>query len=124
VKGVLIVEDDNSLRVVIRMVLEQAGYEVSEARHGGAALESLESSVPDVIVADLRMPIMDGSELIGRLRSDPSTAAIPVVLLSGLQVDPAVRSLAAAVLAKPFEPADLLAAISRCLDGHGDQGSA
>ena len=108
---VLIVEDDQSLRVVIRMVLEREGYDVLEARDGGAALELMDGGRPDVIVADLRMPVMDGAELMGRLRSRPTTASIPIVLLSGLVPDPVVSSLADAVVIKPFEPADLLAAI-------------
>jgi CheY-like chemotaxis protein len=119
-KRVLIVEDDHSLRVVIRMVLEQAGYEISEARHGVAALESIEGQAPDVVVADLRMPIMSGLELVGRLRSKPVTASIPIVLLSGLAPDPEVSSLVDAIVAKPFEPADLLAAIRGLLGAAAD----
>jgi len=119
VKRVLIVEDDQSLRVVIRMVLEQARYEVIEARHGAAALELMESEMPDLVLADLRMPLMGGVELIGRLRSSPRTASVPIVLLSGLLPDPEVTKLANAVVAKPFEPADLLAAISGSLVAGG-----
>jgi CheY-like chemotaxis protein len=122
VKRVLIVEDDPSLRVVIRMVLEQARYEVLEARHGAAALELMESDMPDLVIADLRMPLMGGVELIGRMRSSPKTASVPIVLLSGLLPDPEVTRLANAVVAKPFEPADLLAAISGSLNTRrGDQ---
>ena len=112
-------EDDQSLRVVIRMVLEQASYEVLEARHGAAALELMEGELPDLVVADLRMPLMSGVELIGRLRSNPKTASVPIVLLSGLLPDPEVTRLADAVVAKPFEPADLLAAISGSLNTRG-----
>ena len=98
------------------MVLEQARYEVLEARHGIAALELMESDMPDLVVADLRMPLMNGVELIGRMRSSQKTASVPIVLLSGLLPDPEVTRLADAVVAKPFEPADLLAAIKRSLD--------
>jgi CheY-like chemotaxis protein len=118
-KKVLIVEDDQSLRTVIRMVLEQARYEVLEARHGVAALELMESDMPDLVVADLRMPLMNGVELIGRMRSSQKTASVPIVLLSGLLPDPEVTKLADAVVAKPFEPADLLAAIRSSLDARG-----
>ena len=118
-KKVLIVEDDQSLRVVIRMVLERARYEVLEARHGAAALELMESEMPDLVLADLRMPLMSGVELIGRLRSSPTTASVPIVLLSGLLPDPEVTRLANVVVAKPFEPADLLAAISESLNARG-----
>jgi CheY-like chemotaxis protein len=118
-KTVLIVEDDPNLRTVIRMVLEQARYEVLEARHGIAALELMESDMPDLVIADLRMPLMNGVELIGRMRSSPKTASVPIVLLSGLLPDPEVTKLADAVVAKPFEPADLLAAIKGSLNAEG-----
>ena len=118
---VLIVEDDHNLRAVIRMVLEQAHYEVVEARHGAAALELMESEMPDLVLADLRMPLMSGVELIERMRSGPRTASVPIVLLSGLLPEPEVARLASAVVAKPFEPADLLAAISRSLKAGGDE---
>jgi CheY-like chemotaxis protein len=113
---ILIVEDDPNLRVVIRMVLERAGYEVAEARHGVAALESIGTGPPDLVIADMRMPLMDGVELMEQIRSNSETASLPVVLLSGLQVDEAASRLATAVVAKPFEPADLLASVARALE--------
>jgi len=119
VRRILIVEDDLNLRVVIRMVLERAGYDVDEARHGIAALESIEQDPPDLVIADMRMPLMDGVELMDRIRSNPATASMPIVLLSGLQVDSAAERLATAVVAKPFEPADLLASIARSLQDGG-----
>jgi CheY-like chemotaxis protein len=101
------------------MVLERASYEVLEARNGIAALELMSSDLPDLVIADLRMPLMNGVELIGRMRSSPHTASVPIVLLSGLLPDPEVTRLADAVVAKPFEPADLVAAISGLLDAKG-----
>jgi CheY-like chemotaxis protein len=118
-KAVLVVEDDQSLRVVIRMILENAGYAVSEARNGRAALESIEGGRPDVILADMRMPIMNGVELVHHLRADATTASIPVVLMSGLLTDSDGSSAADAIVAKPFEPADLLGAITRLLGARG-----
>jgi two-component system chemotaxis response regulator CheY len=115
VKRILIVEDDPNLRIVIRMVLERVGYEVTEARHGVAALELIDGGAPDLVIADMRMPVMDGVELMDRIRSKPETATLPIVLLSGLQVDDRAWRLATAVVAKPFEPADLLTSIARAL---------
>jgi CheY-like chemotaxis protein len=121
VQRILIVEDDPNLRVVIRMVLERAGYEVAEAGHGAAALESIGNDLPDLVIADMKMPVMNGVELMGRIRSNPETAAIRIVLLSGLEVDPTAWNLADAVVAKPFEPADLLASIARALQADGSE---
>jgi CheY-like chemotaxis protein len=118
---ILIVEDDPNLRVVIRMVLERAGYEVAEARHGAEALESIGVEMPDLVIADMTMPVMTGVELIDRIHSNAATASLPIVLLSGMQVDSAVSRLVNAVVLKPFEPADLVASIDRALQaGSGE----
>jgi CheY-like chemotaxis protein len=114
---ILVVEDDPSLRVVIRMVLERGGYEVDEAAHGRAALDRVAASRPDMVLADMKMPIMGGLELIDRLRSSPASAQIPVVLLSGVGFSEGHP--ASAVVTKPFEPADLLATISSVLRAAG-----
>jgi CheY-like chemotaxis protein len=115
VTRILIVEDDPNLRIVIRMVLERAGYEIAEARHGAEALESIAVEMPDLVIADMTMPVMNGVELIDRIHANPPTASLPVILLSGLKVDSAVSRLVSAVVLKPFEPADLLASVERAL---------
>lgn len=102
---ILVVDDEPDLRFVIRHYLETAGYEVVEAGHGGAALQSVHESPPDLVVTDIMMPVMGGVELIRRLRSDPSTAAIPILVVSGnSELAVAVDGL----LAKPFEPRELV----------------
>jgi CheY-like chemotaxis protein len=118
VNRILVVEDDANLRIVIRMVLERAGYEIAEAGHGEAALESSGFELPDLVVADMTMPVMGGIGLIDRIQSNPVTASLPIVLLSGLQVDSAISRLVTAVVLKPFEPADLVATVDRAL--HAD----
>lgn len=119
-KRILIVEDDRDLRFVIRMILERAGFDVAEARHGVAALESIGTGPPDLIIADLTMPVMTGVELVDQIRSNPATASIPIVLLSGGQVDSPTMQLVDAVVTKPFEPDDLVACIESAL--HVDRG--
>ena len=66
-KRILVVEDDRDLRFVIRMILERASYKVAEARNGIAALESIGAERPDLIIADLTMPVMNGVELVDQL---------------------------------------------------------
>ena len=110
-------EDDPALRMVIGMVLERDGYEIDEAPHGQAALGVLAERRPDVVVADLKMPVMDGLELIRRMSDDSTTADVPVVLLSGASDLGDAMHLASAVLAKPFEPDDLLAAVRSLAKG-------
>ena len=119
-KRILVVEDDRDLRFVIRMILERAGYEVAEASNGIAALESIGAGPPDLIIADLTMPVMSGVELVDQLRANPATVSIPVVLLSGGQVDSATWQRVEAIVTKPFEPDHLVACIERAL--HASRG--
>ena len=121
-KLILVVEDDRDLRFVIRMILERAGYEVAEASNGTAALESVGAGPPDLIIADLTMPVMSGVELVDQLRANPATVSIPVVLLSGGEVDPATSQRVEAVVTKPFEPDHLVACIEKALHaGRGER---
>jgi CheY-like chemotaxis protein len=78
----LVVDDEPDLRFVLRWWLDRAGYDVSEARDGATALQAVRISRPDLVVTDLTMPGMDGLELIQRLRRDPATAGIPIVVVS------------------------------------------
>jgi len=105
---VLVVEDDPTLRGVIRMVLERDGYQIAEAGDGRAALDAMAREMPDVAVVDVKMPVMDGGELIRRMRADARLAAIPIVLLSGFGDSVDGAHAADAFVAKPFEPERLL----------------
>ena len=105
---ILIVDDESNMRFLLRMILEGEGYEVVEAPHGAAALERATESPPDVVVTDLMMPVMTGRELIERLRADPETASIPIVVVSANPT--AVLDAVDAVIGKPFDPAALLEA--------------
>ena len=108
---ILIVDDDPGTRYVFRLILEREGYEVVEAGHGEVALDLIRPNpLPRVVLTDLMMPIMGGLELIQRLRSEPSTAAVSIVVVTS---NPdAARSLLAsglvdAIIAKPFSAAGL-----------------
>lgn len=121
---ILVVEDDSSLRAVIRLVLEQADYEVAEASNGRAALDGLGSDVPDLIIADAKMPFLTGAELIERLRADAAHSSIPVVLMTGLPDSLPDLVRPDAVVAKPFDKDDLLELIGRLLGQSSADGSA
>src|SRR6202022_1798489 len=114
-KKILVVDDDPSIRFLLRLIFESAGYEVSEAHHGAAALSQMQDALPDVLVADMMMPVMDGGELIARLRSDPRTAALRVLVVSGNPAAIEVARKADAILGKPFLPANLLAIVNSLL---------
>ncbi len=115
-KKILLVDDDPSMRFMLRLILEAAGYEVTEAHHGAAALRHLkEDSLPDLVVTDMMMPVMDGRELILHLRSDPRTARLRILVVSGNPDAREVGRNADAVMGKPFLPAVFRATVESLL---------
>ena len=109
------VDDDADVRAILRVILESAGHEVVEAAHGAAALDLISPQrLPDLVVTDLIMPVLGGTELIGRLRSAPATAAIPIVVISADAVAAwtlKASGLVEAVVPKPFEAATVMACV-------------
>jgi DNA-binding response OmpR family regulator len=104
---VVLIDDDPDLRQLIKLTMEFAG-------DGKAGIALTQQVQPDVVVADLMMPGMDGYEVCRRLRTDPATAGIPTILLTARKEIDEVRLAeagAAGVLFKPFEPDDLTARI-------------
>ena len=81
-KKVLLVDDEDSLRKVMKELLEREGYEVAEARDGVQALDQVDRIGPDIIVLDLNLPGLDGYGVLSHLRSRPATAGIPVIVLT------------------------------------------
>jgi two-component system chemotaxis response regulator CheY len=79
---VLVVDDNPDILAVLRALLELKGFEVMTAEDGQAAWEFLHQCRPDVILSDMRMPKVDGSELIRRVRNSPEFSAIPIVAMS------------------------------------------
>jgi two-component system, chemotaxis family, chemotaxis protein CheY len=114
VAEILIVDDEPDVRFVLRMAFESAGHQIVEAHHGGAALERVESSRPALVVTDVMMPVVDGLELVRRLRADPDTAAIPILLFSSRATATSGADMA---LAKPFRPHEVLAAGLSLIEG-------
>ena len=81
-RKVLLVDDEDSLRKVLKDLLERDGYEVSEARDGVQALDQVDRVGPDIVVLDLNLPALDGYGVLSQLRSRPATAGIPVIVLT------------------------------------------
>jgi len=116
-KRILIVDDDAAIRALLRLILEGIGYEVSEAHHGGSALAEIGASVPDLVMTDLMMPVLGGTQLIRCLRSDSRTACVPILVLSANPNAKEIASKADAVLGKPFNRASLVAIVGSLLTG-------
>jgi CheY-like chemotaxis protein len=96
---ILVVDDEPTQRILLRRIFERAGHEVSDACDGAAALRAVGESPPDLVVTDMMMPVMDGAELIRRLRAEPATAGIPILAASG---DSHLAVSADAVVPKPY----------------------
>jgi CheY-like chemotaxis protein len=80
--GVLLVDDEDQLRRVMKDLLEREGYRVAEARDGVEALDEVDRFAPDIIVLDLNLPGMDGYTVLSQLRSRPATQQVPVIVLT------------------------------------------
>jgi CheY-like chemotaxis protein len=89
--SVLVVEDDDGQREVVRSILTAQGWNVREAANGRLALEALKDGVPDVVLLDLMMPEMDGFQVVAELQANPAWRRIPVVVVTALELTPADR---------------------------------
>lgn len=117
---VLLVDDYPDAREMYSEYLLFSGFDVVEARNGMEALQRAVESIPDIILMDLSLPVMDGWEATRRLKADERTAAIPVVALTGNALagisESVKRAGCEAFVAKPCLPEDLVKEIRRVLD--------
>jgi two-component system chemotaxis response regulator CheY len=122
-KTALVVDDSASLRAVLRITLEQAGYQVLEAGDGVEALKVLDGRTLDCVICDVAMPRMDGPAFLRQLRSREAYRRTPVVVVttqSSLAVrEECRRAGAGAWIPKPFQPKMLLDTIARLVKGAG-----
>jgi CheY-like chemotaxis protein len=117
-KTILVIDDDIGVRLMLRKLLESAGYQVIVGEEGQSGLEAAWDHKPDLIISDMDMPINDGYKTIEMFRSDPEVQA-PVIVVSGV-VDMRDAKLvldagASAFFRKPVDHAALLAKVSELL---------
>ena len=114
---VLVVDDDEVIRQLITVNLELEGFEVTTAVDGQDCLDKVKDVQPAVVTLDLMMPRMDGWEAATRLRADPDTAGLRLILLSALAQESDLQRGRAigvdAYLTKPFDPDELIATVRR-----------
>ena len=114
---VLVVDDDDVIRQLITVNLELEGFDVATAIDGQDCLDRVKDVRPDVITLDIMMPRLDGWEAASRLRADPATAGIKVVLLSAraqeADLERGSRIGVDAYLTKPFDPDELIEVVRR-----------
>lgn len=113
-KRVLLVEDDDSVRQLVKITLEMNDYDVVEAKDGLEGLLLLDMHRPDAVVLDLMMPDVGGERMLAQLRATPETKRTPVVIITGKpEVAPEVVGLVGRenFFPKPFDPDAVIARI-------------
>jgi len=114
---VLVVEDSEVIRRVLKLVLEAEGYRVLECADGRRVMDLARDSQPDAITLDLCLPGVDGRELLRILHGDKTLGRVPVIVVSAFAdgLSPSDRSEAADVILKPFDLDDLLERVGRAI---------
>jgi two-component system cell cycle response regulator DivK len=118
-KKILVVEDTEDNRQILRDLLGMAGYEMVEAQDGVQGVAMAAEHRPDLILMDIQMPVMDGYEATRRIKADPALASIPVIAVTSyaLSGDEAKTRAAGCdgYIAKPYSPRQMLAAVREIL---------
>jgi two-component system cell cycle response regulator DivK len=118
-KRILVVEDTEDNRRILRDLLTCAGYSLIEATDGGAGVRLARQEIPDLVLMDIQLPVMDGYEATRHIKADPTTRHIPIVAVTSyaLSGDEA-KALAAGCdgyVAKPFSPRKILGLVRQIL---------
>ncbi len=118
-KRVLVVDDQEDNRRILRDLLTSVGYEIIEAEDGEQAIIVAAVRRPDLILMDIQMPILDGYDATRRIKADPTLRAIPIIVVTSYALSgDEERALAAgcdAYIAKPYSPRQLLARVREFL---------
>ena len=112
VKTILIADDEEDLRLLVQVTLENPAYEILTAVDGPSALRAIQSQLPDLVILDWMMPGCNGCQVVEQLRQNPHTAGIPVVMLTAKDVAESTELVEglglAGFLRKPFSPLELI----------------
>lgn len=117
----LVVDDERDIAEIVSELLQGEGYRTLVAHDGQQALELLHRQRPDAVVLDIKMPVLDGLEVIRRVRADPALASLPIVVLTATRVVEDLeqefrRMQVHRWITKPFEPDDLVRTVGEVLE--------
>jgi two-component system phosphate regulon response regulator PhoB len=119
VKTILIADDEEDLRLLVQVTLENPSYQILTAVDGCRAVDAISTQIPDLLILDWMMPGLNGCEVVKRLRQNPETAKIPIVMLTakdGIESREQMASLdLAGYLVKPFSPLELIQKVQEIL---------
>lgn len=120
---ILVCEDNSLLADLLGHHLAEGGFAVDYAVDGGEAIEKIARGRFDAVVLDAMMPVCSGFDVLRRMKEDPATAEIPVIMLTGLSQDEDVRNAltlgVSEFMIKPFIPEELILRLRRLLEGEG-----
>ncbi len=124
---IMIVDDDHELVTIVRVILEQKGFNVRYAYNGPQLFAGLDEHKPDLIILDIMMPEMDGLEVLTRLKANPDTSSIPVIFLTAkVQYEDVLGGYklgADHYITKPFTRNHLITGINRLLGRDQDRSA-
>ena len=116
---IILAEDEPQIARLTKFKLEREGYEVIWEKDGGAALESIKANNPDLVLLDVMMPVMDGYQVLKKMKENENTKNIPIIMLTAKgQEQDVVKGIemgSADYVVKPFRPAELVARIKKIL---------
>lgn len=116
---IVLAEDDPQIARLTSFKLEKEGYEVIWEKDGGAAFESIKSNLPDLVLLDIMMPVMNGYQVLKKMKEDDDIKNIPVIMLTAKgqerDVVTGIEMGAEDYIVKPFRPAELTARIKKIL---------
>jgi two-component system cell cycle response regulator DivK len=114
-KRILVVEDQEDNRQILRDLLGNAGYEPTEAENGEEAIAAVAKRRPDLILMDIQLPVMDGYEATRRIRTNPDLKSVPIIAVTSYALtgdeDKARAAGCNGYVSKPYSPRDLLAKV-------------
>jgi CheY-like chemotaxis protein len=118
---ILIVEDDNKNIILLRDILDISGYVTIEAGDGKSAVELAKKEMPDLILMDIQLPVMDGLEATKRIKADPATQRIPIFALTAFAMsgdrEKVIQAGCDDYISKPYDIKELLEKVKNILRG-------
>ena len=114
-KRILVVEDQEDNRQILRDLLANAGYDMIEAEDGEQGVAAANNERPDLILMDIQLPVMDGYEATRRIRTDPDMKSVPIIAVTSYALagdeDKALAAGCDGYVSKPYSPRELLAKV-------------
>lgn len=121
---IVVADDEPHIRKLVSFTLGRHGYDVIEATDGGEAYDRVRAELPDLVLLDVMMPVMTGYDVLDKLKADPLTQGIPVVMLSAksqaTEIQAGLARGAHEYICKPFTPKDLLQRVAEIIGAEGE----